>query len=175
GIAVRHLELYILIGQDGLPRPAGLFRDLVQQVGVDIGAYAEAEDACGGAFGLFCDHAYEGVTVTLADGGQAIGEKEHHEGASRLISFGHELESGSKGVLDCGTTSGAEALHIADDGLSVCLGCWAKLLEEGLSLRAEANDLESVGIVEVLNTELQGALGLLKFFAGHGAGGVDDE
>src|ERR1035438_6131903 len=58
---------------------------------------------------------------------------------------------------------------------AVLFGGLDELVEERLDLGREADDLEPVPVVEVLDAELQRLLGLLQLLAGHRAGGVQHE
>ena len=58
---------------------------------------------------------------------------------------------------------------------AVVLGGLDELVEERLDLGGEADELEAVAVVEVLDAETQRLLGLLELLAGHRAGGVEHE
>ena len=153
------LHLQVFLGQDVLADGAGVLGDPVQQVGVYIRADAEAEDARV-ALALLLHVGHDLLLVRGADGGPSIGEEDHHEGPvarRRAASASALCRASSIAVPPMGLRSRMKSSALA----RFCFGGLDELVEERLDLGREADDLEPVAVVEVLDAELQGLLGLL--------------
>ena len=175
-VEVRELEFQILSGQHVLARRPGRLHDPVEQVCVDVGADAEAEDPNRPLAGGFGHHVDELAHVGRAHRGQAVGEKDHEAGTVGVVIHGGELEAAGQGVGDGRAPDRLEALHEGHGLLAGGVVGRQEPVGESLGLGGEPDHAEPIAFVEVPQAELQRPPGLPELVAlGHRAGGVEHE
>ena len=162
GIERRQDFIQRLAGFDVSAEAVMILRKRVQQVGIDIIAYAKGKQAqvAGRSAGKIIQDA---GAVNLTLGGQAIGQEDEIGGA---LTIGHG-SSIQQGQVDIGAAGGALAAQPGNGRAGFTGGAQVRCV--GIHAAAEGGYIKTVSGVEVFQNEPGGRLGLDKLFAIHAA------
>ena len=170
-VETRELHLEVFLGQDVLAEGARLLGDPVQQVRVHIRADAETEDARAPALACFTSRQNLRPSSVVPMVGRPSVRKITTKGRSPRWSPGNREAPVCRGMRPSALLEGARQwrcrpmrFEVLDELLrpgAVRLVRLDQFVEERLDLGREADDLEAVAVVEVLDAELEGFLGLL--------------
>ncbi len=165
------LHFDVLVGCHVSGTGAGFLGDFIEQMRVHIRADAEAKHAgfAGGGAHVFHDLAFAGD----ADGGAAVGEKNHKEGP--VAFFRLEVKGLDEGGVDGGAADGLEVADEIQRLFAIAGAGFFEAAKERFGFGGETHDLEAVAVIQIRHAKLECFFRLFQFVAGHRAGSVDDK
>ena len=170
-VKATHLLLDVLVGTHVLALAETLASQLVQQPAVDVIPDTEIEDP--GTHGIvFRCVGHDCVGIGLACRGKSIGEEDHVTGI--LVILEH-LQGYRQCPVNVGAAAGIDSVHETEGLLARAIAITLHLGLETLDLCIVGHDVKKVTLVQVIEYEADGPLGLLDLLATHATGAVDHE
>ena len=184
----RDLHFEVFLGQHVLAEGARVLGNPVEQMGVHIGADAEAEDA-GAVFVQARDILDDLFLVRRADGGPTVREENHdkrspalgRDALPRVLAdpqVGPTIAQRERFLERLVNRRAADGFQFLDKLIRLVAVRFCRrhqLVEQRFDFGRKTDDLEAVAAVQIRDAELERLFGLIQLLAGHRTRSIEDE